>query len=122
MRLLAGLIVSVLAAGFLAGCDAIRYPSESTVYKPAYEAVKAAKDLPAGAVVDPKKNAKLYIAKNAGGAEIEYEFTDASGQKVTDTYIVYLKRVNRTWVAERCIQQPKFLPPSVEAPAPTNAP
>jgi hypothetical protein len=118
MRRLAVLIASVLSVGFFAGCDAIQYPPESTVYRPAYEAVKAAKDLPAGAVVDPKRNAKLYIAKDAGQAVIEYECTDATGRTVTDSYIVYLKRVNRRWVAERVLQQPKFAP--VEAPAATT--
>jgi len=77
------------------------------VYKPAVEAVKAAKDLPAGTVVDPRHEAKLYIAKNAAQAEVPYEYTDASGSKVTDIYLVYLKRINRRWELDRCFPMPK---------------
>lgn len=97
----------VLAIVFLAGCDAITYPPKSMVYKPAYEAVKAAKDLPPAAVVDPRKNAKLYIAKNAAQAEIEYDYTDMSGKKTTGIYLVYLKRINRRWELDRCFPLPK---------------
>jgi len=101
-------IVAILAAAFLGGCSGVTYPPEGMVYKPAFEAVKAAKDLPAGAVVDPRHEAKLYIAKNAAQAEMPYEYTDASGQKITDIYLVYLKRVNRRWELDRCFPLPKY--------------
>jgi len=106
MRL--GRRVVILAAVFLGGCSGVTYPPESMVYKPAFEAVKAAKDLPAGAVVDPRHEAKLYIAKNAAQAEMPYEYTDASGTKVTDVYLVYLKRIIRRWELDRCFPMPKY--------------
>lgn len=98
----------ILLAALLGGCSGVTYPPESMVYKPAFEAVKAAKDLPAGAVVDPRHEARLYIAKNAAQAEMPYEYADASGKKVTDTYLVYLKRINRRWELDRCFPMPKY--------------
>ena len=101
------LVALALAIVCLVGCDAITYPPKSMVYEPAYEAVKAAKDQPPAAVVDPRKNAKLYIAKNAAQAEIEYDYTDMSGKKATGIYLVYLKRINRRWELDRCFPLPK---------------
>ena len=98
----------VLAVAFLAGCDAITYPPKGMVYRPAVAGVKAAKDLPPGAVVDPRRNAKLFIGKDAAQAQVEYDYTDASGQKVTNLYLVYLKRVNRRWEYERGLPMPKY--------------
>ena len=107
MKTLLTSVVLVLAVVFLDGCDAITYPPKGMVYKPAYEAVKAAKDLPPGAVVDPRKNAKLYIAKNAAQVEMEYDYTDMTAKKATGTYLVYMKRINRRWELDRCFPLPK---------------
>jgi hypothetical protein len=108
MRRVEQVLALILTSFFLVGCDAISYPPERMVYKPAYAAVKSAQDLPAGAVVDPQHNAKLYIAKNAAQVEMPYEYTDASGKKVTKIYLVYLKRVNRRWELDRGFPLPTY--------------
>ena len=107
------IIKTVAVAGLLAGimgftgCNAISYPPKRAVYQPACEAVKSAKDLPLGAVVDPRHNASVYIAKNAAQVELEYDYADSAGKPVTGTYLVYLKRINRRWVLDRCFPLPK---------------
>ena len=106
---------AVALAWMAAGCDAIRYPPESIVYRPAVEFLRAATNLPAGTVIDPQKNARMYIAKNAAQAEINIEYADAGGAKITESCVVYLSRINRTWVADRYVRVPRRY--GAEAPA-----
>ena len=111
------LVVLALSVLALAGCDAISYPPRSSVYRPALAAVKAAKDLPAGAAVDPRNNAEVYIAKNAAYAIIPFDVQDASGHTTTDSYTVHLKRITRRWEIETCQRSLKVEAP-LAAPVP----
>lgn len=112
MRLAARSIVVLVAAVLLSGCA---WPSERAGYRIAIDAVKASPELPKSAVLPPMSKCQVNIGKSAGSVIVPYEFTDASGARQTASYTVWLKRIARTWVLDRCFPTPTY--PATDAQA-----
>ena len=89
-------------------CGGCRFPSERAVYKVAREAVSADPDLPSGARLYPIGKAKLNVAKNAARCELPYEYVNAAGETVTDSYVVWAKRIARRWELDRYYRTPTY--------------
>lgn len=97
----------VLAALLLAGCSGY-LPSEKEGYRIACEQLARDDSVPTDAEPAPFEEAGLYIAKNAGCVRLPYRFVDAQGTAEKATYTVWLKRVARTWEAERAYRTPTY--------------
>lgn len=95
-------MVPVLAALILcAGC-CVRSPSEDTAYRLACEALAADQSLSAFSPEPaPFEEADLHVGKNAGCVILPYRFVNDKGETVSSSYTVWLKRVERKWLAER---------------------
>ena len=104
MKYIAFILVSVA----IIGCFGCGWPSERACYKAACEAVQADTNLPPEAVLCSMDQVELYIAKNAGSIELPYKYTDASGNTVTGSYTIRLKRIARTWTVNKCYPTPKY--------------
>ena len=117
MRTCLPVLLLVLAA-MGGGC---RMPSERAVYKAARDAVKADPRLPPSAILHSIDDVEMGIGKNAARVDLAYDFIGPAGQRVTDSYVVWLKRLARTWVVDRLEPAPKYPPPPDESSLATNA-
>lgn len=88
--------IAWLAVATAVWCGCSRLPAERTVYRVAVKAVEADAALPLGAELASIDQAELYVAKNAARVDIPVTFTD-NGRVTSDTYVVWIKRVARTW-------------------------
>lgn len=86
----------VVAAVLTAGCAKHWMPSERSVYAGACAAVRSSGSLPAGATLPPIEGCRLYVGKSAARVDVPVTFADGS-----DTYVVWLKRIDRRWLYDR---------------------
>jgi hypothetical protein len=98
------LVVALAAA---AGC---RMPSERAAYQAAREAVRTDSRLPPNAVLHDIDHVTVSVLKNAGRVDFTYDFTSPSGERKTDGYVVWLKRLGRRWVVDRLEPTPHYSP------------
>jgi hypothetical protein len=99
------LCLLLLAIGLGGGCAP---SSPRDLYEPASRAVMTDKDFPPNAVLLPRSQARFFVAKNLACVYVPYEFADAAGQKVRDTYTVWLKRIAIRWEVDRCRPTAKY--------------
>ena len=78
------------------------------MYRKAAAVVKSDPGLPEGAVLRPRKEAEFFVAKNAASIHVPFEFTNEQGEKETDTYTVWLKRIARRWEIDRYQRSPMY--------------
>lgn len=97
-----------LLAAILLGAGCARAPSERACYRAARDAVRAAPDLPKGAVLAPLSETRIQVAKNAARVQLPYEYVTASGETATDSYVVWLRRIARRWELDRYYPAPKY--------------
>ena len=94
-------IISLMMLLLCSGCN-VRRPSEATAYRIACEELANDQSLSSS---EPKpalfEEASLHIAKNAGCVILPYQFTNEKGETESSSYTVWLKRVERKWLAER---------------------
>lgn len=102
------LVWMLLAALCVVGCGPALFPSERTCYKIACEALRSDPDIPGDARPLSIRHAQLHVLKNAARVDLPYEATGPDGTVQTDTYIVWLKRIARRWVADRSFRAPKY--------------
>lgn len=94
-------IVIALAMLFCGGCKPL---AERAVYAVAREALPECADLPERAEVGSRKEADVYVCKNAARVDIPYSYENESGSLIQGRRTIWVKRVARRWEFDRCVE------------------
>jgi len=78
------------------------------VYRVACETVRNAPDVPDSIVIHPRRNTFIALGKNAARVDLDYDYVDEAGRKVTRTYTVWCKRIEMRWEPDRAFPTPRY--------------
>ena len=84
-----------------AGCGQVWLPSEKSVYRVACDAIQADPNQPAEVSLARIEQVKFFVNKGTARVDIPCQYQSANGQTANDTYVVWLRRVARTWTFDR---------------------
>jgi hypothetical protein len=120
------MIAAAALVSVVAGC---RLPSERIHYRIACEAVRSQPGVPGDVKLPGIGDARIYVEKNAGQVVLDAEYAGERGENLKVPYVVWTRRVARTWTLERCsplriypVEEPSTNRAPAAAPAPTPAP
>ena len=99
------LLFSLVMVVMCCGCSKV---SERVCYRKACDAVRGSGELPAGAVLGPIGDAKMYILKDAARVDLSYRADSPGGGNVVGTYTVWLKRLGDRWHVDRSGKAPTY--------------
>jgi hypothetical protein len=93
-------------------CGACAPYSQGHLFGVAEQALRAQTNLPPAMTIGSMKDAEFFVGKNAACVYVPVEYTEASGNKRTGNYIVWLKRICTRWELDRC--EPESNPPGAK--------
>jgi hypothetical protein len=93
------MIAAAALVSVVAGC---RLPSERIHYRIACEAVRSQPGVPGDVKLPGIGDARIYVEKNAGQVVLDAEYAGERGENLKVPYVVWTRRVARTWTLERC--------------------
>jgi hypothetical protein len=83
------------------GCGRFWMPSEKTVYDRACEAIEQSSGYLIGTKLHSMDRTSMYIGKSAGRIDIPCDLGGGAQNIQNPKYVVFMKRVARTWVVEK---------------------
>lgn len=90
-RMRLGILCSVLLA---TGCS---LTDKREIRRVAYEAVKAAPEMPAGGRPAPMRQCRVFHAKNAASVDVPLIFSQPPPPPVPRSFMVWVKRIGTRW-------------------------
>lgn len=99
------LLFSLVMVVMCCGCSKV---SERVCYRKACDAVRGSGELPAGAVLGPIGDAKMYILKDAARVDLSYSTESPGSENAVGSCTVWLKRLGDRWDVDRIYKAPAY--------------